>query len=121
MDTSESATSMKIPVILAAATSYPQTASSLTSVIDMPVPSTALSSRIISAQPELTKLEVVQDLQMKQVNDLKRRSVAVLQRWYSTDIVRAGEYWADVESRVSGIEQKVRHTMALQEQAEANI
>lgn len=53
-------------------------------------------------------MEVLQESQVREIAALKQRSAAVLQRWYSVDILQAGECWADLEARIGSVEQAVR-------------
>jgi Fe2+ transport system protein B len=76
---------------MASASAYPSTASRLTSILDVPV-------------------EALQAAQNVDIADLRERSAAVIQRWYTVDILRAGESWAELEGRVEQVEQKVRRT-----------
>lgn len=98
----------KSATILSSATSYPLTASSLTSILDTPLPAAELSAKVIATRPRVSELEALQASQMKNISSLKERTAAVLQRWYSVDVLQSGEYWAEVESRVDIVEQGVR-------------
>ncbi|RAL68627.1 hypothetical protein DID88_007340 [Monilinia fructigena] len=53
-------TSAILAIILASASSYPSTASRLTSVLDMPIPSAELSAQLINLQPRIAKIEALQ-------------------------------------------------------------
>jgi hypothetical protein len=53
-------------------------------------------------------MEALQASQNADIAALRERSVAVIQRWYSMDILRSGDNWADLEGRVERVEQKVR-------------
>lgn len=81
----------------------------------MTVPSAELSTKIISMKPQLARLEVLQDLQAREIAVLKQRSAAVLQRYYTLDILQAGEYWAEVEAKIEHAEQVVRRATRLKE------
>lgn len=89
--------------------------------MDMPIPSAQNSRRILSTLPQLRRLEALQESQMQQISQLKERTALVLQRWYATDMIRAGEYWVDVDERVNIVERQLRRAAALKEQAEAVI
>lgn len=109
----------KLPIVLAAASSYPQTASRLTSILDMPVPPTESSAQLVATRANVARLEILQDAQILEITSLKQRSAAVLQRWYSVDIVKAGECWVDIEGRVELVEQNLRRAAVLRQQEEA--
>ena len=86
------------------------TASSLTSILDTPLPAAEQSAKIIETRPQVAELEALQAVQMKTVATLKERTAAVLQRWYSVDILQSGEHWAEIEGRVDVAEQGIRRT-----------
>lgn len=101
-------TSAVLSIILASASSYPSTASRLTSVLDMPIPSAELSAQLINLQPRIAKIEALQMSQNAELSALRQRTAAVLQRWYTVDVLRTGENWAELEERIQQVEQKVR-------------
>jgi hypothetical protein len=99
-----------LSIIMASASTYPATASRLTSILDVPVPPAELSAQLIDLQPRIAKVEALQAAQNADIAQLRERSAAVIQRWYTVDILRAGESWAELEGRVEQVEQKVRRT-----------
>ncbi|KAH8793837.1 hypothetical protein F5882DRAFT_55925 [Hyaloscypha sp. PMI_1271] len=99
-----------LSIIMASASAYPATASRLTSILDVPVPPAELSAQLIDLQPRIAKVEALQAAQNADIAQLRERSAAVIQRWYTMDILRAGESWAELEGRVEQVEQKVRRT-----------
>jgi hypothetical protein len=101
-------TATKLSIVLAAASSFPQTASRLTSIHDTPIPPAKSSAQIIETQNRATLVEKLQDSNLREIADLKERSAAVLQHWYTVDILRTGECWADLEARVEQLGQGVR-------------
>lgn len=94
----------KSSIVLAAASSFHQTASRLTSINDTPPITTELSTQLIDAAIRAIRVEVLQESQLQEIAALRQRSAAVLQRWYSVDILQAGEFWANAEgySRIFG-------------------
>lgn len=108
----------KAAIVLSSATAYPLTASSLTSILDTPIPAAELSAKVMATGPQDAELAALQTSQMKTIAALKERALQVLQRWYSVDILQSGEYWADVEARVDGLEQAVRRAMQARQQDE---
>jgi hypothetical protein len=59
--------------------------------------------------------------QLREIAALKQRSAAVLQRWYSVDILQVGECWADLEARVESVEQAVRRANSAKQHEEGLI
>lgn len=104
-------------IILSSASSYQLTASRLTSILDVPVPDAESSSYLVELQPRVARLELLQAEQEKQVSELKKRSAAVLQRWYAVDVLGVGDCWAEAENRVTAIEQAVRRKDMTHEKA----
>jgi hypothetical protein len=79
----------------------------------VPVPPADLSAQLIELVPRIAQLEAVQAVQDAEIAELRARSAAVIQQWYTNDILRVGDAWADLEGRVEQGEQKVRRaTMA---------
>lgn len=109
-------TESKAAIVLASATSYPLTASSLTSILDTPIPAAELSAKVMATGPQIEQLAALQNSQLKTMAALKERTSQVLQRWYSVDILQSGEYWADVEARVDTVEQTVRRATQARQQ-----
>ena len=101
-------TSSILAIVLASASSYPSTASRLTSILDVPIPPAELSAQLISLQPRIANVETLQASQNADVAALRERSAAVIQRWYTVDVLRDGETWAELEGRVEHVEQNVR-------------
>ena len=97
-----------LAIVLASASSYPSTASRLTSILDVPVPPAELSAQLIDLCPRIAKVETLQAAQNADMAALRERTAAVIQRWYTIDILRAGESWAELEGKVEGVERKVR-------------
>lgn len=93
---------------MASVPSYSATASRLTSVMDVPVPSAEVSAQLIELQPRIAKIEALQTVQNADIAELRERSAAVVQRWYTRDVLGAGDGWAEVEKKVVGVEQRIR-------------
>lgn len=78
--------------------------------MDVPIPSIELSTQLIELQPRIARAEHIQTVQNSDFAELRRRSAALIQRWYATDVLRAGDSWADLEGRVGQAEQQLRRT-----------
>lgn len=108
-------------IVLSSASSYPETASRLTSLKDLPIPPAAASASLITLQPRLDKLVAVQDEQAKEIAELRSRSAAVLERWYEISLVGGGECWAEWEARIEKAERIVRRQEIMREKEEKEL
>lgn len=108
MDSISLDTSSKLSTVLAAASLFPQAASRLISINDTRLPTAELSTELIDTGAELVKLQMLQEQQSQEIAALRQRTTAVLQRWYSIDIIQAGEYWSNLEDMVEVMEQNLR-------------
>lgn len=104
-----------LSIVLASASAYPSTASRLTSILDMPIPSAESSAQLIDLQPRIAKIEALQIAQNAELSALRQRTAAVIQRWYTVDILGTGETWAELEERVQHVEQKVRRATTMKQ------
>ena len=110
----------KSAIVLSSTASFPLTASSLTSIRDTPIPEAERSAKIIATRPQVSELEALQAAQMKTIASLKERTAAVLQRWYSVDILQSGEHWAEIEGRIDTTEQGVRRAEIARQEEEGS-
>lgn len=94
--------------MLAYATAFPETASRLASLNDLPVPDAQASARLIELLPRMERIAQVQDEQAAEVAKLRMRSARALQRWYEVGLVGGGECWAEWEGRLEEVEREVR-------------
>ena len=97
-----------LAIILSSASSCQLTVSRLISILDVPVPEAEASTNLIDLQPRIAHLELLQAEHEKELAELKGRSAAILQRWYAIDILGVGDCWAEVEGRVTAVEQTIR-------------
>lgn len=111
-------TASVVSIIKASASLYSETSSRLMSVTDLPIPSTHLSALLISLQPQVAKLGVVQSHQYDEILRLREKSAALMERWYYMNILPVGEAWAKLETRVRQVEQKIRRAAAIKKQTE---
>lgn len=95
-------------IVLSYASAFPETASRLTSLNDLPVPDAKLSTGLIELQPRLNKLAQVQEEQAKEISELRTRSAKVLQRWYEVGLLGSGECWAEWEARLEEVDREVK-------------
>lgn len=76
--------------------------------MDVPIPPTESSLKLIQLEPRLAKVKLVQEAQKKEMAELRERTVEVLRRWYTLDVVGVGDFWAEIEGRVGMVERGVR-------------
>lgn len=89
--------------------------------MDTPIPSAEQSTQLIELVPRIAKIETLQASQNIEISELRQRSVAVLQRWYTLNVLGVGEQLAEVEGRVEGLEQKLRRVALSRRADEHNI
>ncbi|KAB8236070.1 hypothetical protein ETB97_009704 [Aspergillus alliaceus] len=102
-------------IVLAYASAFPETASRLTSLNDLPIPDAQTSASLIQLQPRLDQLAHVQEEQAKQVSELRVRTARALQRWYEIALVGGGECWAEWEGRLEDVEREVKRKEVVRE------
>ncbi|KAK2761129.1 hypothetical protein FQN54_001649 [Arachnomyces sp. PD_36] len=105
-------------IVLSHAAAFPETASRLASLKDLPIPKAAESKALIELQPRLEEAAITQDRLGEEVSELRVRSARVLQRWYEVGLVGGGECWAEWEGRVEGVERGVRREEVARERRE---
>ncbi|KAL8824514.1 MAG: hypothetical protein Q9191_005005 [Dirinaria sp. TL-2023a] len=105
-------TTLSPPELLATinsnATSYPTTASRLTSVKDLPVPSAESSAALIDLQPRIARVQLLQESQGRELAALRHRSASLIKRWYELSVLGASECWTEWEKRMTAVEKQVR-------------
>ncbi|KAJ5619304.1 hypothetical protein N7510_003288 [Penicillium lagena] len=129
--TTSSSSSQEIPeglspqtltsIILSYATAFPETASRLTSLNDLPIPDAESSASLIALQPQLDRLAHTQVEQAASISELRVRTARVLQRWYEVGVVGSGECWAEWEGRLEEVEREVRRREVVREGRENEV
>ncbi|KAI1408286.1 hypothetical protein F5Y13DRAFT_173023 [Hypoxylon sp. FL1857] len=95
-------------IVLAAASSYPATASALTAISDTPVPDSADSAALAALLPRMKGIEATQLAQAAEIAELRARSETVVRQWYERDVMGYSNFVAGVESRVEKAERTVK-------------
>ncbi|KAI7971571.1 hypothetical protein EIK77_002572 [Talaromyces pinophilus] len=95
-------------IVLSYATAFPETASRLSSLKDLPIPDAHASTALIELQPRLQKLLSIQEQQAIEISELRARSARLLQRWYELGVLGNSECWAEWESRLEDVEREVK-------------
>lgn len=108
-------------IVLSYATAFPETASRLTSLNDLPVPDAQSSAALIELQPKLDRLAQAQAQQAESISELRVRTARALQRWYEVGLVGSGECWAEWEGRLEDVEREVRRREVIKERRENEI
>jgi len=103
-------------IVLSCASAYPETASRLNSLKDLPIPPASASTSLISLKPRLEVARQRQDEQAKEIAVLRARSAAVLERYYEIGLVGGGECWAEYDGRVEIVERAVRRMEVARQQ-----
>ncbi|RPB05214.1 hypothetical protein L873DRAFT_1825368 [Choiromyces venosus 120613-1] len=91
--------SEKLSTVLTAAPSIHATSSQLTSIRDTPIPDPNVSADLIALMPRVNRAEVVQQTQAREIAELRRRSAALLERWYLLGIEGVNECFAEWDER----------------------
>ena len=94
-------------IVLAHASAFPETASRLTSLKDLPVPPAAKSALLVELGPRVEEARRVQERQSREVSELRIRSARVVERWVGLQ-VGMGECWVEWEKRMGDVERDVR-------------
>ncbi|KAF3351255.1 hypothetical protein VDGL01_08468 [Verticillium dahliae] len=92
--------------VIAAAASFPATASSLTSVSDCPIPDPSQSASLAALIPRMRGIEATQLAQEVEMAELRMRSEAVISSWYEHGVLSASRFVADVEGQVEKVERQ---------------
>ncbi|KAJ6107865.1 hypothetical protein N7523_009188 [Penicillium sp. IBT 18751x] len=108
-------------IVLSYATAFPETASRLTSLNDLPVPDAQSSAELIELQTRMDRLAQIQAQQAETISELRVRTARVLQRWYEVGLVGSGECWAEWEGRLEDVEREVRRREVVKERRENEI
>ena len=84
-------------------------ASRLNAIKDLPIPSAESSASLIALHPRLANVELLQELQAREMAELRTRTASAIQRWYELGVLGESECWTEWEARVVNVEKKVRH------------
>ena len=101
-------TSELLATIISGATSFPITASRLTSIKDLPIPSAETSAALVAVQPRIALIELLQESQTCELAALRQRSASIIKRCYELSGLGGSECWTEWEKRMTVIEKQVR-------------
>lgn len=102
-------------MVLSYATAFPETASRLSSLKDLPIPDAQASIALIELQPRLQKLLAVQRQQALEMSELRTRSARLLQRWYELGVLGSSECWAEWEAQLEDVEREVKRNEVIRD------
>lgn len=94
--------------MLSAAPQVQGVTSQLVSLRDISVPEVDVSIKLIELQPRIDKLVVMQEVQGREMAELRRRSLKVLERWYEVGVEGVNECFAEWDERVGKCDRVVR-------------
>ncbi|KAH7126248.1 hypothetical protein B0J13DRAFT_565041 [Dactylonectria estremocensis] len=95
-------------IVLASASSFPSTLSSLTAIKDSPVPDPSESAALIALGDRMKAVEATQLAQAAEMADLRKRSERIIRSWYESGVLDNSNVMADIVSRVEIAERQVR-------------
>ncbi|CAJ2504178.1 Uu.00g115720.m01.CDS01 [Anthostomella pinea] len=94
--------------VLAAATSYPAIASSLTSIADTPIPDPAQSANLAALAPRMRGIEAIQLAQAAEISELRARSEIAVRQWHAYDVMGYADSMARVEGRIEMVDRAIK-------------
>ncbi|KZZ98940.1 hypothetical protein AAL_02491 [Moelleriella libera RCEF 2490] len=97
-------------IVLASASTFSSTLSSLTAVKDCSIPDSSDSAQLINLTERMKAIETTQIAQMAEISELRQRSEAVMLSWYESGVLANSQSLANVESRVQGVEREIRRS-----------
>ncbi|KAM0344068.1 hypothetical protein ACHAPU_007971 [Fusarium lateritium] len=95
-------------IVLASASAFPATLSSLTAIKDSPIPEPSESAALVAMQDRMRAIEATQVAQAAEIADLRHRSETVVRSWYEMGVINNSKTMADLETRVGFVERHVR-------------
>ncbi|KAI0119667.1 hypothetical protein F4814DRAFT_412940 [Daldinia grandis] len=95
-------------IVLAAASSFPATASALTAISDTPIPDPAHTATLAALLPKMKGIEATQIAQAAEIAELRARSEVIVRQWYEHNVMSYSNFVAGIESRVEDAERVVR-------------
>lgn len=105
----------KMSTILSAAPSFHATSTQLTSIMDSPIPNPTVSTDLIALVPRISRAEVVQQAQAQEIADLRKRSAALLERWYLLGVEGVNECFAEWDERTLDVDKILSRKIKLGE------
>lgn len=98
----------QLPVVLSSEAMFQPAISHLTTLQTCDLPGSRAFVSLVELQPRLKRAMEVQDQQAKEVDELRQRSAAILERWYEGTVLENGQQWVEWDDRLSKVELAVR-------------
>ncbi|DAA77218.1 TPA_exp: Uncharacterized protein A8136_6478 [Trichophyton benhamiae CBS 112371] len=95
-------------IVLSYATAFPETASRLSSLQDLPIPPASASTALVELQPRIDRALETQRRQAEEIAELRVQSTLLMKRWVEVGVVGGGEVWGEWEERMKMVERGVR-------------
>ncbi|EGD91634.1 hypothetical protein H112_00740 [Trichophyton rubrum D6] len=95
-------------IVLSYATAFPETASRLSSLQDLPIPPASASTALVELQPRIDRAQETQRRQAEEIAELRVQSTLLMKRWVEVGVVGGGEVWGEWEERMKMVEIGVR-------------
>ena len=83
---------------------------------DLRVPPLESFTGLASLHPSIDKLEQEYRAFEEEVASLRRRSAALLQRWYEVAVLAGGDCWVEWERRLERVEREIRRQEILRQE-----
>lgn len=100
---------------------YQRLSTQLRSLQNSSIPDPAPASKLQSLQPQIEKAATRQDEQARELAELRLRSAAAIEQWYTAGVMGMGERWAEWEERVRDVEILVRRMEATKKREEGTV
>jgi hypothetical protein len=113
--------STQASVVLAHATLFPETASRLSSLQSLQVPSAEQSTKLSELAPQIVQAQRTQDELEREVQELRQRSARCLEWWVKHGVVGLGDLWEEWEDRIKLAERQIARLERRQKEEEGYI
>jgi hypothetical protein len=108
-------------MVISEAPQFPATASQLTSLVDLPVPSSEAFANMIALQPRMAEAAERQVRQQLEISELRKRTALLIMRWHEILILSQGRCWVEWDDRLRKSERAIRREEVRREREEQGI
>lgn len=113
--------SSQASVVLAHATLFPETASRLSSLQTLQIPSAEQSAKLSDLAPRIAHARRTQDELEQEIQELRQRSARCLEWWVKNGVVGMGDMWEEWEDRLKLAERRIGRLERHQKEEEGYI